>query len=107
MLEAALDVRTIARGRNANDLASDMMLRRALVNAIQEIGEAAGRISAIGRARISSVPWEKVVNMRHRLVHGYDQVNLVIVWSVTTVEVPELIAVLEEAFKSWPLPEPP
>jgi uncharacterized protein with HEPN domain len=107
MLEAARDVVQLATGRVRDDLHTDMILRRAMVNAIQEIGEAAGRISLQGQARLAGVEWVQMVGMRHRLVHGYDVINLDIVWGVATDEVGPLIEVLEAAFASWPLPEPP
>jgi uncharacterized protein with HEPN domain len=48
MLDAALDVRSYVAGRSRGDLDSDSMLRRALVNALQVIGEAAARVTARG-----------------------------------------------------------
>lgn len=107
MLEAARDVATIAAGRSMDDLRTDMPMRRAMVNAIQEIGEAAAKISPIGRARINAIPWGVVVGMRNRLVHGYDEINVEVVWKVAAEEVHVLIAALEAAFTAWPLPEPP
>ena len=107
MLEAARDVVQLSRGRASNELQSDMPLRRAMINAIQEIGEAAAKVSPSGRNRLPLIPWSAVVAMRHRLVHGYDEVNLEILWKVATEEIPQLIAALERAFVSWPLPEPP
>ena len=107
MLEAARDVVVLATGRNQDDLKRDMALRRAMINAIQEVGEAASRVSLMGQARMSGVPWNQMVGMRHRLVHGYDVINLDIVWQVATQEVGPLISALELAFVDWPLPEPP
>lgn len=107
MLEAAVDARQIAAGRSRDDLTTDMVMRRALVNAIQEVGEAAARISPSGRARFPVIPWPAVVGMRNRLVHGYDTVDYEVVWRVVVSELPLLIAALEEAFRSWPLPQPP
>jgi uncharacterized protein with HEPN domain len=107
LLEAARDIVLLATRRERGDLDTDMALRRAIVNAIQEIGEAASRISPSGRARMTAVQWTQMVGMRHRLVHGYDVINLDIVWQVATQEVGPLIAALESAFASWPLPEPP
>jgi uncharacterized protein with HEPN domain len=107
MLEAARDVVLLAAGRDRGDLHTDMALRRAMVNAIQEIGEAASRVSPQGRVRMAGVQWMQMVGMRHRLVHGYDVINLDIVWQVASQEVRPLIAALESVFASWPLPEPP
>lgn len=107
MLQAARDVVLLATGRSRDDLFTDMVLRRAMINAIQEIGEAASRISPQGRNRLAAVPWTQMVGMRHRLVHAYDVINLDIVWSVARDEVIPLIVALETAFALWPLPEPP
>jgi uncharacterized protein with HEPN domain len=35
--------------------------------------------------------------MRHRIAHGYDEINFDIVWEVATVDLPSLIAQLERA----------
>ena len=50
MLDAARDGASFVRGRARSDLDTDRMLRRALVNAIQEIGEAAARTTPAGFA---------------------------------------------------------
>lgn len=107
MVLAAQDVVQISVGRTRDDLRTDMIFRRAMVNAIQEIGEAASKVSPAGRARITAVPWPTVVGMRNRLVHGYDQIDFDIVWHIATQEAGPLIAALEAAFVLWPLPEPP
>ena len=107
MFIAAKQARGFVSDRTRADLDSDPMLARALLHAIQEIGEAASKISALGRDRITGVPREKIVGMRHRLVHGYWDVNFDLVWVVVNRDLPPLIAALERAFVSWPLPEPP
>lgn len=83
------------------------MLARALLHAIQEIGEAGSKVTQSGRDRMPIVPWTKIVGMRHRLVHGYWEVDFDLVWMVATRDLPPLIAALEAEFLSWPLPEPP
>jgi uncharacterized protein with HEPN domain len=107
MLDAARDVARLAAGRSRDELGADMPFRRAMINAIQEIGEAAAKVSPIGRARIPAIPWGVVVGMRNRLVHGYDEIDFDVVWIVASQEVTPLIDALESAFASWPLPEPP
>lgn len=106
MLEAGRDIAKLAAGRKSDDLRSDMPLRRAMVNAIQEIGEAAAKVSPLARARIPLIPWGSVVGMRNRLVHGYDEIDFDVVWKVATEEVTVLITALEAACAAWPLPEP-
>lgn len=42
--------------------------------------------------------------MRHVLVHVYWGVDLDRLWATATGDIPVLIAVLEAACKSWPMP---
>jgi uncharacterized protein with HEPN domain len=62
------------------------------------LGEACTRLSAEIRARHDSVPWRRIVGMRNRIIHGYDEVNWEIVWEVATQQVPLLIAQLSDIF---------
>ena len=107
MLEAARDVAAFVQARRREDLETDAMLRRALVNALQVIGEAAARVTDNGRARVPSLPWGKIVAARNILVHVYWGVDHEQVWKMATLHVPEMIAALEAACASWPLPDPP
>lgn len=107
MLDAALDVRSYVNGRRREDLDSDSMLRRALVNALQVIGESAARVTDTGRSRVASLPWGQIVATRHILVHVYWGIDADQVWNMAIRDVPVLIAALESAFASWPFPTPP
>lgn len=106
MLEGARDAAAMAAGRSRSDLDADMMLRRALINAVQEIGEAAAKISPAGRQRLAALPWKQIIGMRNKLVHGYDEINLDMLWTVAAEELPSLIAALEAELAGWPLPPP-
>ena len=83
------------------------MLVRALTNAVQEIGEAAGRVSDAGKNRAPDVPWGQIVAMRHILVHVYWGVDLDRLWRTAQEDIPVLIDALEKAKADWPLPKPP
>lgn len=106
MLDAATDVRSFISGRVRRDLDTDIMLRRATVNALQVIGEAAARVSEQGRARVPTLPWGQIVATRNILVHVYWGIDADQVWNMAEQDVPGMIAALEAAFVNWPLPEP-
>lgn len=89
-------------GRSREDLSTDDMLRRALINAIQEIGEAAARLTEAGRGRVANVPWDQVVKMRNVLVHVYWGVDLDRVWKTALGDLPPLANALDEALSRWP-----
>jgi uncharacterized protein with HEPN domain len=62
---------------------------------LEIIGEAAGRVSEPVRNAHPEIPWRKITGMRHRLIHGYDEVDLDIVWKALRDDLRPLIAVLE------------
>jgi uncharacterized protein with HEPN domain len=95
MLMAAREARTFVEGVTWERFMEDRLLQRGLVNALHEIGEAAGPVSAATKAAHPEIPWIDIVNMRHRLVHGYRRINWHLVWETAQHGVPELIAALE------------
>jgi len=102
MLLAARDAVAFVAGRTRPDLDSDRMLRRAVVHCVQEIGEAASRMSEEGRARVPGLPWPKIVGMRHILVHVYHDLDHDAVWGVVTTQLGSMIQALEQALATWP-----
>ena len=104
MLEAARHVVTFVHNRRREDLDTDAMLLRAVLNALQEIGEAASRTSDAGRARVAGIPWGQVVETRHILVHVYWGVNRDKIWTTATEDMAPLISAIERSVIGWPLP---
>jgi uncharacterized protein with HEPN domain len=59
------------------------------------VGEAARRVTEQDRAKYPAVPWQDVVDLRNRLIHGYDQVDYDTVWQIVVGDLPPLAAELE------------
>jgi uncharacterized protein with HEPN domain len=38
----------------------------------------------------NGIPWKQIIGMRHRIVHGYDTINLDIVWNTSVASIPSL-----------------
>lgn len=95
MRDSGRDAMAIADGRTREDLDSDRQLVLALSHAVQIIGEAANQISDTTRDATPNVPWIRIINMRHRLVHDYYRINLDVLWQTVQVEIPDLIARIE------------
>ena len=97
MLEHAREAVEIISGRARSELSTDRMLQLALVHLVQIVGEAAGRVSRTGQAKYPDVPWAQAITTRHRIVHGYDQINYDVVWDTIAEDFPALVAALERA----------
>jgi len=96
MLEHAREAVALVAGKNRSDVYASRMLSLALVRLIEIVGEAANRVSRGRKKQLSQIPWPQIIGMRNRLIHGYDAVDLDIVWQTTTEELPSLIATLEK-----------
>lgn len=68
--------------------------QNAVIRSLEVIGEAAGKISAAFVERHPQVPWREVTSLRHRLIHGYAEVRLDIVWDVTQNRLPDFLKTL-------------
>lgn len=95
MVAAAHEAVGFAAGRQRAHLDQDRMLVLAVVKALELIGEAASKVSPAARAGAPNVPWAAIIGMRNRLIHGYFAINLDIVWTTVTAELPPLIAELD------------
>jgi uncharacterized protein with HEPN domain len=95
MRDAARAAQRFIRGRTRADLDGDEMLAFALVRALELVGEAAGKLSDPTRAAHPSIPWADIIGMRHKLIHGYFDVDLDIIWNVAAMKLPDLIAWLD------------
>ena len=97
MVDAARRVMKATGGRTRSDLDTDDLLAPALVHWITVVGEAAGRVSPEWRARVPGLPWGEIVGMRNKLIHGYYDVDLDVVWRVARQEIPSLVTLLSDA----------
>ena len=94
MMDAIAAAVDFTNGRNRADLDNDRQLLFAIVRAIEIAGEAAAKISPESRAQAPDVPWQSIVSMRNRLIHGYFDIDRSIVWKTAREELPALLPAL-------------
>ena len=61
-----------------------------------QIGELANGLSIEFIKEYNKIPWKQIIGMRNRIVHGYDTINLEIVWSTAIESIPELKSYCKE-----------
>ena len=94
MLDAANEALEFIHGKNRSDLDTGRMLVP-LVKELEIIGEAANKVSAETRSQSNAIPWQDISGMRNRLIHAYFDVDLDVVWSTVTKDLPSLKAELD------------
>ena len=93
--EAANDALTLSSGKRRADLDVDRLLMYALVRCVKNFGEAANQLSTDTKKRYPQLPWRDIVGTRNRRVHAYYDINLDVLWTTVTDDLPEVIKVLD------------
>lgn len=70
MRDAAIEALSFVVGKTRSDLVNDRMLVLAIIKELEIIGEAASKVSPETRERFVDIPWQDIVGMRNRLIHG-------------------------------------
>jgi len=96
MLDYAQKGVVLTRGRKRSDLDTDLVFNLALTRLIEIIGEAANRVPEGFQDEHPDIPWMEIIGMRHRLIHGYDEVDFDFLWSVVRNDLPKLIKQLKQ-----------
>jgi uncharacterized protein with HEPN domain len=96
MLDHACEARAIVAGKSKREFEQDRLLNLATVRLLEIVGEAANRIPRSERERYLDIPWYEIIGFRNRVIHGYDAVDLDIVWRTLKDDLPRLIAALEK-----------
>lgn len=91
MLDHAREAIQLVEGRTREDLGADRLLSLALVRLLEIVGEAAAKVSPEGRARHPAIPWSEIVSLRNRLIHGYDSVDMDVLWRIIEDDLPTLV----------------
>lgn len=95
MLDAARKAVGLVQGLSRSDLDSDEVLALAETRLLEVLGEAARGVSDEFRSRYPTIPWSQMAATRDRLIHGYFDVDLDIVWEILTADLPDVIVQLE------------
>ena len=91
MKDAIQEILVFTENKTHKDLLENRMLSLALVQLLEILGKAATSLSDAIRGKYSQIPWRSIINMRNRLIHGYFDIDLDIVWKTVYHELPPLL----------------
>lgn len=96
MIDAAEEALSFVTDVEKKNFSHNRMFILSVIKDIEIIGEAASKISEGTKLKYSNIPWKDIVGMRNRLIHGYFDVNIKLVWNTTQNNLPPLIKSLKE-----------
>jgi uncharacterized protein with HEPN domain len=95
MLEHARLAQEFVTDLSVEAYTRDRMRQLALERVLEVLGEAARRISSDFKEEHPEIPWRAIVGNRNVLAHEYGEIRQERLWETATVQVPELIRLLE------------
>ena len=77
-----------------NELVIDAVLRN-----VELIGEASKRLPEDLKTDNPQIPWKKIIGLRNIVIHAYSDVDLDIIWDITTKNIPETKDLLNKIYE--------
>lgn len=96
MLDHAKEAVDLISGQDKTELQHNRVLELALIRLVEIVGEACAKVSSETQSKYPSIPWPQAIGMRNRLIHGYDSVDLDILWDTIEIDLPPFIVELEK-----------
>jgi uncharacterized protein with HEPN domain len=100
MIDAAEQAQQLTAGITVSQLETDRQRRDALLWNFTVLGEAAVQLSADIKDQFSGVPWQQPIRLRNRIVHGYWSVDLEVLHTTATEQLPAFTADLRTVLDS-------
>jgi uncharacterized protein with HEPN domain len=100
MLDAANEIVDFTKKKNLDDFKNDRKLHLSVVHLLEIMGEAGAGVSNNVQKKYPKIPWKLIIGMRNRLIHGYFDIDLAIVYTTATQDIPPLIKELERIISS-------
>ena len=98
----AMDKAEIAlNGVDFERFSEDFIINFAVARALEIVGEATKRVPQEVCIAYPAIPWRNMAGMRDRIIHGYDNVNLRILWDVVKQEIPEIKPHLQQILQDY------
>ncbi len=96
ILESVRLIRRYVAEMDRSRFTADQVVQDAVIRRFEIIGEATKRLSDEVRTRHPDLPWRAMAAMRDRVIHGYDTIDLDVVWRTVHDDLPSLQSALEK-----------
>jgi uncharacterized protein with HEPN domain len=104
MLEALERIQRYTANKSEAVFMASTLLQDGVLRNLGIVGEAAHRITADSpqfAARHPEIPFAKIYATRNRIEHGYEEVDLEIIWNLILLDVPPLMSTIAAALREF------
>ena len=95
ILKAARLAIEFQKGMDKQTFLNDPKTQSSILHQLLILGEAVKRLSVDIRERHPEIPWKTMAGLRDKLIHAYDNVDLEEVWKTITVDIPQIVSLIE------------
>lgn len=95
--KAVFKIEKYTKDVNFEIFLKDEMRQDAVIRQFEIIGEAANKISKDFIESHPDFPLKEAIRMRNFLIHGYDEVDIKVVWKTIQIDIPLLKKSLEKS----------
>lgn len=95
MLIAARQARAFSADLTWEAFRASSLHQHAIAKTLENIGEAARKISDETKTAHPEISWHAIIAFRHRIAHDYFRLDLLRVWEIVQNDVPALMALIE------------
>lgn len=99
ILNAMRKIESYTSGMSYEDFIKNPMACDAVIRNLEIIGEAARSIPQSIRQKHSEIPWSRMIGLRNIMIHQYANVDLGIVWTIITKNIPGTKSMIEDLLK--------
>jgi uncharacterized protein with HEPN domain len=91
----------LVEGFTYGEFETDFRTNFAVVRALEIVGEATKRLPMSLQEEYPGVPWRGLAGMRDHIIHGYDTVDLQIVWDVVKQDIPRIRPQIQQVLADY------
>ncbi len=95
ILAAARQVAQFSEDLSFDEFVESELHQNAILHSLGIVGEASARLSDSTKQMYLEIPWTAVIGLRNRIVHGYFDIDLMVVFETVKQDIPNLISMLE------------
>lgn len=100
VVEAAERLQALTDGQTVEDIADDELRRDAVLWNFTVLGEVTAQLSEELRAAHAAIEWRRPAQLRNRIVHGYWSIDLEILVSTATDDLPGFLEAVRQVVES-------